>query len=336
MTVADISGDGRLDLLVGDAEGDVLILLGNGDGSFRPFEPVKAAIALAVADFAGNGILDFIFADQSLSTITVQYGPSRQSAANTKVIANQSTGLLAPGAVKLADMNGDGIQDLIVANSGGNNVLVYPGLGNGQFGPPVGGTAGFPVGTDPTGLTVASLNGQPDLLVADTGSNGVSVLLGEGTGSSWTMIPGPRIETGAGPVATVVGNLFGSSQTELAVANSQADTVQVFPSLGGGFFNDEPQAVTTYPVGQDPAALFSGNFTGFGLGSGDPERAGKQRDLARRIRASATRSPRPLTPGVTRPLRASRSIMAPAATRTFWSPITATDIWPCFWAAAMD
>ena len=88
--------------------------------------------------------------------------------------------MLAPGAVLLADLNGDGIPDLIVANSGGNNVLVYPGLGNGQFGPPVNGTKGFPVGTDPTGLTVADLNGQPDLLVADTGSNDVSVLAGSG------------------------------------------------------------------------------------------------------------------------------------------------------------
>ena len=44
-------------------------------------------------------------------------------------------GVLSPGAVTLADLNGDGIPDLIVANSGSNNVLVYPGLGNGQFGP---------------------------------------------------------------------------------------------------------------------------------------------------------------------------------------------------------
>src|SRR5262249_35029423 len=50
LTVADLLGNGQLDLLVGNAYGDVLILVGNGDGTFRPFEPVKAAIALAVAD----------------------------------------------------------------------------------------------------------------------------------------------------------------------------------------------------------------------------------------------------------------------------------------------
>ncbi len=77
--------------------------------------------------------------------------------------------------------------------------------------PLIDGTAGFPVGTDPTGLTVANLNGQPDLLVADTGSNDVSVLLGQGSGSSWTMIPGPRVQTDAGPVAMAVGKLLGGN-----------------------------------------------------------------------------------------------------------------------------
>ncbi len=190
LTVADLSGDGQLDLLVGNAYGDVLILVGNGDGTFRPFEPVKAAVALAVADLTGNGVLDFVFASQSLNQVTVVYGSTTQAVNNSQVVGDQATGVLAPGAVLLADLNGDGIPDLVVANSGGNNVLVYPGLGNGQFGPPVGGTAGFAVGTDPTGLTVADLNGQPDLLVADTGSNDVSVLLGQGSGSSWTMISG--------------------------------------------------------------------------------------------------------------------------------------------------
>jgi hypothetical protein len=77
------------------------------------------------------------------------------------------------------------------------------------------------------------------LLVADTGSNDVSVLLSQGSGPNWTMIPGPRVQTAAGPVALAVGNLMGSTQTDLAVANSGADSVQVFPSVGGGFFNND-------------------------------------------------------------------------------------------------
>ncbi len=271
LTVADLLGNGQLDLLVGNAYGDVLILVGNGDGTFRPFEPVKQAIALAVADLTGNGVKDFVFADQSLNQVTVVYGSTSQRSTSPQVLGNQATGVLAPGAVLLADLipNQDGkylIPDLIVANSGGNNVLVYPELGNGQFGPPVNGTKGFPVGTDPTGLTVADLNGQPDLLVADTGSNDISVLLGQGSGSSWTMIPGARVQTDAGPVALVVGHLLGGTQTDLAVANSGANNVQVFPGVGSGFFNDQTTAIKTYAVGQAPSSLFLGNFNGLGQG----------------------------------------------------------------------
>ena len=262
LTVADTLGNGHLDLLVGNIYGDILILVGNGDGTFRPFEPVKQAIALAVADLTGNGVPDFVFADQSLNQVSVVYGTAGQNTNSPAVVGNQTSGVLAPGAVLLKDLNGDGIPDLIVANSGGNNVLVYPGLGNGQFGPPVGGTKGFPVGTDPTGLTVANLNGQPDLLVADTGSNAVSVLLGQGSGSSWTMVSGARVQTDAGPVALAVGNLLGDGQTDLAVANSGANNVQIFPGIGGGFFNEQPQATRTYATGQAPSSLFLGNFNG--------------------------------------------------------------------------
>ena len=256
LTIADINGDGIPDLLIGNPYGDLLILQGNGDGTFRPYREADQEVTLAVADLTGNGKPDFIYADQSLDRVVVQYGSSQ-----TTVLANQSTGLLNPGAVTLADLNGDGIPDLIVANSGSNNVLVYPGLGNGQFGPALNGGNGYFVGTNPTGITVASLNGQPDLIVANSGSNDVSILLGQGTGSNFTLIPGPRISTDAGPVAVAVGNILGKGTQDLAVANQQADNVQVFPSVGGGFFS--PNA-TTYPVGQAPDGLFLGDFHGSG------------------------------------------------------------------------
>ena len=261
LTVADINGDGIPDLLIGNVYGDLLILQGNGDGTFRPYRKADQSVALAVADLTGNGQPDFIYADQGLDRVVVQYGTSQ-----TTVLGDQATGLLAPGAVTLADLNGDGIPDLIVANSGSNNVLVYPGLGNGQFGPALNGGHGFFVGTNPTGITVANLNGQPDLIVANSGSNNVSVLLGQGTGSNFTLIPGPRISTDAGPVAVAVGNILGTGQQDLAVANQQANNVQVFPGVGGGFFNDQPQAVKTYAVGQAPSGLFLGRFSGSGTG----------------------------------------------------------------------
>src|SRR5262249_11138859 len=142
------------------------------------------------------------------------------------------------GAVKLADLNGDGLPDLIVANSGSNTVLVYRGLAPGQFGP----AQRFFAGTNPVGITVADLNGDqvPDLVIANAGSNDVSVLLGQGTGAGWTMTYGPRVNTGGqGPTATVVQDVTGDGIPDIVVSNTLSNDVAVLPSVGGGFFNDQ-------------------------------------------------------------------------------------------------
>jgi hypothetical protein len=254
LTVADLIGNGKLDLLVGNAYGDVLVLLGNGDGTFQPYHQANRSIELAVADLTGKGSKDIIYADQGLDRVVVDYG-----AGNSTVLGSQSTGLLAPGAVTLADLNGDGIPDLIVANSGSNNVLIYPGLGNGQFGPAVNGGHGFFTGTNPVGITAANLTGKlPDLVVANKGSDDVSILLNQG---NFNFTQGPRLKSGGtGPVSTVVGHFTGSPYPDILVTNSGSNDVALLPGVGGGFFNDtNPQ---TFAVGNNPGPMFVGNFDG--------------------------------------------------------------------------
>jgi hypothetical protein len=74
--------------------------------------------------YNSNGTPSFIFADQARDPVVVQTGPLAQRT----VLADRTTGLLVPSAPVLADLNGDGIPVLIVANTGGNDVLVYPCL----------------------------------------------------------------------------------------------------------------------------------------------------------------------------------------------------------------
>ena len=163
LAVADLLGNGVYDLLVGDPYGDVFVLRGNGDGTFKPYQSSNQTIEIAVANLSGNGSKDVIYADAGLDSVSVDYGGGA-----LQPIAGQSQGLLDPGAVQLASLAGkDYPPDLIVANSGSNNVLIYPGLGHGQFGPAVNGGHGYFVGTNPVGITVADLGGGlPDLVVA--------------------------------------------------------------------------------------------------------------------------------------------------------------------------
>ena len=326
LTLADLTGNGKLDLLVGDAYGDVLVLLGNGDGTFQPYHEADQAITLAVADLTGNGSKDIIYADQGLDRVVVDYG-----AGGSAVLGDQATGLLSPGAVTLADLNGDGIPDLIVANSGSNNVLIYPGLGNGQFGPAINGGHGYFVGTNPVGITVAyHLTGAlPDLVVADKGSNQVSILLNQSQpGGAISFDAGPRLNSGGtGPVSTVVGYFTpGSAYQDILVSNSGSNNVALLPGVGGGFFNDQnPQ---TFAVGTNPGPLFVANFDGkpdlvtVNAGSNDLTLISDFMDADRTSRSPSPQAgPRP-GGGLQLPFGAGS---------TTWSwPTTATARWRCW------
>jgi hypothetical protein len=261
LTITDLNHDGNPDLLVGNPFGDLLVLLGRGDGSFQPYRKTDQVITLAVADLRGNGSKDIIYADQGLDRVVVSYGTGRSA-----VLGDQSTGILDPQAVQLADLNGDGIPDLIVANSGSNNVLIFPGLVNGQFGPAVNGGHGYFVGTNPVGITVSNLTGdilpggapRLDLVVANQGSNDVSILLNQG---DFRFTSGPRLRPGgSGPVSTIVGQFIGNAYPDLLVTESGSNDVRLLPGVGQGFFNDQKPIV--FAVGTDPVASVVGTFDG--------------------------------------------------------------------------
>jgi hypothetical protein len=255
LSVADING--QIDLFVGDPAGDVLVLQGDGNGTFHSVRPAGHTVALAVADLNGDGKTDFILASQDLDRVTVQYPQPGHSFSR-----GRSDGLLAPGAIKVADLDGDGIPDLIVANGGGDEVLAYAGLGNGQFGP----ARRFFTGTDPEGITVADLNGDgiPDLIVANKGSNDVAILFGQGRGTDWTLTAGPRLQAGTGPVSTTLAQLPGQPFPDLLVTNSGSNNVFMLRGVGNGFFNDQDPRV--FNTGLNPRQAMVGNFDG----SGDP------------------------------------------------------------------
>src|SRR5262249_58519941 len=101
-------GQVRFDLLVGNTFGDVLRLVGNGDGTFQASRRDPFRVTLAVQDLDGDGKPDVVLADERLDRVTVRSGASLGTQLDVK------TGLLSPGAVRLADLNGDGHPDLIV------------------------------------------------------------------------------------------------------------------------------------------------------------------------------------------------------------------------------
>ena len=82
-----------------------------------------------------------------------------------------------PSEALLADVTGEGDEDIVACSSADGTVTVFPGNGGGNFGMGV----TFTVGASPSGLTVADLNedGVADIIVANNGDDDVSVLISD-------------------------------------------------------------------------------------------------------------------------------------------------------------
>jgi hypothetical protein len=246
-SVATING--RLALLVGNAYGDILTLLYDGQGGFAPDRADLQHAPLAVGTIASTGQQFAVVANEKEDQVSLYYRLPGSDRFGTPVPITGTTQLplLAPGAVQTFYVQHDPNPYLVVANSLSNNVLVYhfdPRAGQFQL------LASYAAGDNPVSVTVADVNGDgiPDLLVANQGSNDVSVLIGSTATGVWTATRYQRLNSGGlGPLAVAVRASGGSNGPDLLVSNSDGG-VFLLPGIGSGgkgsgFFQDTPQAV---------------------------------------------------------------------------------------------
>jgi hypothetical protein len=212
---------------------------------------------VVVADFNGDGILDFAEVDYS-ARISVHLGNGNGTFQAAKPFCTTGTPATPcqagsePQGLAVGDFNSDGILDLVVVDEG--QVGIALGNGDGTFQEPV----YFKTVSSYAHVTVADLNmdGTPDLVVPISG--GLDLLLGNGDG---TFQPHNEIGMSDNAYVVAVGDFNKDGIPDIAAANN--GTLMFLPGVGDGTFGAEVDTTTDVNAGYS-GSLIAVDFKGTG------------------------------------------------------------------------
>jgi len=262
LVATDFNNDGKLDLVISNTpaatNSAVLLMLGNGDGSFQApttLSILGAPVAFATGDFNRDGNAD-LAVTTSASVVSVLLGNGNGS---FQAHADYPVAPL-PGTIIAADLNGDGTLDLIVAATGLSQqgfISVLLGHGDGSFQP----HADYVEGSSDL-VTVADFNGDGKNDIAVAQGNLAQIVLGNGDG---TLFQAAQYDVGGSPLAVAIADFNNDGTPDLVVTSCpqqcQNGTVSVFLGNGDGTF----QAHRDSPAGGSPSFfLATGDFNGDG------------------------------------------------------------------------
>jgi hypothetical protein len=223
LTLADVTGDGILDLVYTDyARNRVVLMPGTDGGGFGlPLADVAVSAkpqGVVAGDFNHDGTIDLAVASTGSSTLDVLYRNSLGEFTRRSIAAGRPLNVLT-----VADMNADGWDDIAAAATSSNLVVVFKGAASGFT---VAGTR--PVGASPRGIASGDFNedGRPDLATGNYDGGSATVLLGRRDGSVLPDVWG-NLPSGAGARAVATGDFNNDGRLDLAIGAQSLSRVWV-------------------------------------------------------------------------------------------------------------
>ena len=188
---------------------------------------------IAIGDFDHNHNPDLAVANQFAQSVSILLGDGAGgfSAAPGSPITVGS----GPSWIATDDLNGDGRDDLAVANQGSDTVSILLGDGAGGFSPASGspilvGNCFRPGGAcGPTGLVIGDVDGDGSLDVATSNafSDNVSRYCSATGPEASRPRPARRIQSVTGRCSLVLSRLDRNGRLDIAAANSFSSNVSV-------------------------------------------------------------------------------------------------------------
>jgi hypothetical protein len=241
VVIADVDGDGKQDLVLADFNGNVIVLYQDaanlGQFSAPVLMPTGATTAsVAVADLNGDGAADIVATGYDSSgnngvVLVFDQLPAQRRTFMSPVSFPAGAG---PQSVKVADMNGDGRPDLVVANFGpGTDGAGIPGVSillqdpGGSFLAP----ASYQTAGGSLDVAVGDFNGdgKPDVAVAGLApapSASISVLL-QDAAHPGTLLAATTYPGFGQPLGVAIGDLNGDGLADIAAADGSSATVML-------------------------------------------------------------------------------------------------------------
>lgn len=294
--VADLNADGKADIVVLDecitvtsngqcglADGAVSVLLGNGDGTFRPATASDSGgwgpLSIVVTDVNGDRIPDLVVGNTCGSN-AIDSCSGVNADGNASVFLGNGDGTFQPAVtyddgcqwtevMTVTDVNGDGRPDILLTSfiysgTDAGYLSVLLNQGNGTFTLSQVITSG---GAWPLSFAVADLNtdGYPDVVAANYGSSNVGILLNNGHGFFDYVGNDPSGAKGGDNSYVAVADMNGDGHPDILVTNNPCasecpSSVGLLLGHGDGHF--EPTQL--FSTGGDIARIFAVDLNGDG------------------------------------------------------------------------
>lgn len=250
---ADFNHDGHLDVVTADYHGNSVSVLLNAGGGLLNLGPTASyptvdgaeTSTLAVGDVNGDGNPDVLAANPQRSSVSLFLGRADGTLDPAINIPVGVSGAAQPYSAAIADFDGDGNNDIAIAEETGGAIIVRLGNGNAtfrdEFSYPIGGTRDY--------IVIArdvNLDNVLDLVVANRNSDSVSVLLGRGDGTFRKAIVSSVVPMGVtfamgrpwfGPYSVAVADVNRDGVPDIVTPNYVGDSVSILLGVGDGHFD---------------------------------------------------------------------------------------------------
>ena len=285
LALADLDGDGRLDIVVANRNLNMVSIFQNfctpgnittnSFGSRVDLPVAGVPFSVKVADLDGDGKPDIIVSESASNTVSVLRNIGTGGIITTNSFAapiNFTVGP-SPANMAIADLDGDGKPDVVTISGVDNNNAVsvlrnISTVGNIAFAP----TVNFPGLSSCDDVAIGDLDGdgKPDLAVS-SGSAGQSLSIYRNTstpGSLTTNSFAPHVDFAVGGWGNTVaiGDLDGDGKPDVVVLTQLPDHLSLFRNIGtvGSFTTSSFAPRVDLATGYNPNGLAIGDLDGDG------------------------------------------------------------------------